>query len=756
MPQQKAEKQYNNFIKGLVTEVSPLTFPENSALEINNLILERSGKVSRRLGIEMETAFSYKQTGFNQATLKNTKIGFYSWPTPSGHSEINLGVVRVRDRFWFMNTLTENPSSNFILSGGYISISGLGDSDIDVAIIHNNFVVVSKDLTYPVLFTYVSNSSITQTTIPIKVRDIWGINDGLGFQERPATLSDSHHYNLINQGWSGLIWATCGAGISAIPCTKIKLGVYPSNADVWTFGKDADISSSTYKYYNAEIMARSSFNNSWSIKGRMIIDLYDRGASRKSASIYDGLSGSAVLPVDRELGRLSTVASFSGRLFYAGIVSNVTGRDSFSPNYSGMVFFSQVGHSTDSLSKCYQDADPTSEEINDIIETDGGVIHIPEISYIHKLLATRTSLLVFAQNGVWEIFGDTGGFSATSFQISKVSTIGIESPHSVVETNDAIFYWSKGGIFALTQDQISGRYKIENISITTIQTYYNSIKDVAKKYAKGFYEEIHNRVRWIYNDEDAYEENDYVNRYNRELILDLTLGSFYLNEIAMSDQTPYIASYASIPRWIRSNTMDSVYAGNEPVLVGSDEVVTAATSLGDERESEYKFLVMYTDRFTLAEYSNVIFKDWVISNGAGYNYESVLITGYEIYQDFMRRKQVPYLIVALERTEDGFITAGVGGLDASRPSSCLVQAQWNWANSLSSYKWGTIFQAYRHVRHYIPSGVGDLYDTGESVIVTKNKLRGIGRALSLKFQSEEGKDMRILGWATTLEMGRTV
>lgn len=756
MPQQKAEKQYNNFIKGLVTEVSPLTFPENSALEINNLILERSGKVSRRLGVEMETAFAYTLTGLSEATLKNTKVSFYSWATPSGHSEINLGVVRVRDRFWFMNTLTENPSANPVLSGGFITVSGLGDADIDVAIIHNNLVVVSKNLTYPVLFKYISSSSITQTSIPIKVRDIWGVNDGLGLQQRPSTLSNLHHYNLFNQGWSDLQWSSCGTGVASIACTKNVLGVYPSNADVWTYGKDAEIGVPSYNAYNPELMAKSSFRNAWSAKGRMVIDIYDRGASRKASAMHDGFPSGGSLPVDRELGKLSTVASFAGRLFYSGIISSITGGDSFSPNYSGMVFFSQVGYSTDSLGKCHQDADPTSEEISDIIDTDGGVIHIPEISYVHKLLSTRTSLLVFAQNGVWEIFGDTGGFTATSFQVSKVSNVGIESPYSIVETNDAIFYWSKGGIFALTQDQISGRYKIENISITTIQSYFNGIKDIAKKYAKGFFEEIHNRVRWLYNDTQDYEENNYVNRYNRELILDLTLGSFYVNEIAMSDQTPYIASYAPIPRWIRSNTMDSVYAGNEPVLVNADEVVTAATSLSDERESEYKFLVMYNDKFTLAEYSNIIFKDWVISNGAGYTYESVLVTGYEIYQDFMRRKQVPYLIVALERTEDGFFSVGSGGLDASRPSSCLVQAQWNWANSLSSNKWGTIFQAYRHVRHYMPSGVGDLYDTGESVIITKNKLRGIGRALSLKFQSEEGKDMRIIGWATTVEMGRTV
>jgi hypothetical protein len=71
----------------------------------------------------------------------------------------------------------------------------------------------------------------------------------------------------------------------------------------------------------------------------------------------------------------------------------------------------------------------------------------------------------------------------------------------------------------------------------------------------------------------------------------------------------------------------------------------------------------------------------------------------------------------------------------------------NWANSANSGKWGTQFQAYRLLRNYVPSGAGDPFDYGDSVIVTKNKLRGSGKVVSLKIQSETGKDMQLLGWA---------
>lgn len=756
MAQQRSEKQYNNFTKGLVTEVSPLTFPENAALDISNLILERSGKVSRRLGINYESGFGLKSTALDPISLGITKISYHVWPTPSGHNEISLGVVRVANKLWFVDTLTENPSANFILSGNPLTISGLGNSNIDVAIIHNNFVFVSKDLDTPIILQYISPTSITVTPYTVKVRDIWGIHQDQAIDARPTTLSDSHSYNLRNQGWSNRIYNTCNtAGIDSIQCTFNKMGSFPSNADIWTLGKIADLDSPDYQEYDPLTLHKNSIDKAPAAKGRFIIDIYNRGTSRKTEGQSEGLSALATLPQDRETGRISTIASFSGRLFYSGIESQVVGADKNSPNYAGIIFFTQVGASIDSLSMCYQEADPTSPEISDIIDTDGGSIHIPDISRVHKLLATRTSVLVFAQNGVWEIFGDTGGFTATSYQSSKVSNIGVESPYSIIETPTGILYWAKGGIFILTQDQMSGRYKVDNVSITTIQTLYNRISDTAKKYAIGFYEEIQNRVRWLYNDFAEYNELSYVNKYNKELIFDLTLGSFYVNELVQTEASPFVAAYAPIPKFVRNDLLDTVYVGDVPVQVGVEEVVSRARGFKDVREGEYKFLTITDTSFTLSEYNSTFFRDWIASNGTGYNYSSYLVTGYEIYQDMMRKKQAPYLVVALEKTESGFTSNGTG-LDALNPSSCLVQAQWNWTNTATGNKWGTIFQAYRLPRVYFPSITNDNFDTGDTVIVTKNKLRGIGRALSLKFQSEDNKDMRILGWGTTLTMNGNV
>ena len=122
---------------------------------------------------------------------------------------------------------------------------------------------------------------------------------------------------------------------------------------------------------------------------------------------------------------------------------------------------------------------------------------------------------------------------------------------------------------------------------------------------------------------------------------------------------------------------------------------------------------------------------------------------------FLKKKQVPYIQFYFKRTEDGY-SAATGTLELTNQSSCLVQAQWNWADSANSGRWGTQFQAYRLLRPYIPTGASDPFDYGDGVIVTKNKLRGYGKTLSLYIQSEAGKDMKLLGWGMPVIMNSTI
>lgn len=245
-------------------------------------------------------------------------------------------------------------------------------------------------------------------------------------------------------------------------------------------------------------------------------------------------------------------------------------------------------------------------------------------------------------------------------------------------------------------------------------------------------------------------EISYPNSYNRELILDLTLGAWSVYD--MNHATfPNIHDYIPIPGFYLTNNTVNVY-DNAGVLVtdGSGNPVTVVRQTStdrttDPRKERFKFLITRSTDVSIAEYRDYSFTDWVTIDGTGVDFSSYLITGYNLAGDMARHKQVIYLQIFCNRTETVYTLDG--GTVLARQSSCKVQSQWDWNNSAAQGKWGPVFQAYRFLRPQPASpSPGDSFDYGETVITTKNKLRGRGRALSLYIQSEAKKDMKLLGW----------
>lgn len=78
-------------------------------------------------------------------------------------------------------------------------------------------------------------------------------------------------------------------------------------------------------------------------------------------------------------------------------------------------------------------------------------------------------------------------------------------------------------------------------------------------------------------------------------------------------------------------------------------------------------------------------------------------------------------------------------------SSLLMQARWDWANAALSNKFSQQVQVYRNVRPSAAS-IG-----GFPIVVTKNKVRGKGRALQIRFVSETGKDAELVGWGVYID-----
>lgn len=809
----KSEKQINSFIKGLITEASPLTFPENASLDEDNFVLNRDGSRYRRLGLEYEVDYILRATG----TSVTEPMSFHEWKLSGVASDISIGVVRVYNKLWFFNMLDQAPSSFLLNLGGgsgtftpdgSLEIPFLKTAEISTTVINNALIIVSADLPKPVRLIYdEENDVVSALFYQVLARDFWGVQDGLIDNERPTVLSIKHKYNLLNQGWTPTIQNTCGT--NPIDCTFTTIGKYPSNGDLWHVGKVSDSASANFEKYSPTEMVKRTNDFLKAPRGKHIIDVFNRGFSRNMAtglavnvsatpsnpsksavsllgplipastedsvqgnnsidlvnsfSLYSsgwagttssatGASTSSVpvgvlepLPFDKEKGAFTTVASYAGRVWYSGVRTSMFDPDERSPNYSGYVFFSQSVSSDDKINKCYQEADPTSEDLSDMVDSDGGAVHIIDAINIIALVPTKSMLLVFAENGIWQISGGQQNFAATSYDLSKVSAIGCNSVKSIVAVNNEVFYWAKGGIFRIVFDQTDGGLKSENLSLTSIQTLYNEIPDAGRQGARGVFEERQNTIRWLYSDSVTYQGET---SYNRELILDLTLGAFYTNTI--DNSVVHIADFVKIPDYAETQNTDEVVVGTDIVMVGTAEVVLDITDTV-QRDAPFSYLAVdpRVNSFTIAKYQDITFKDWTIATG-GTNFSSYLITGYDIFGEIRRNKQVPYIQFYFDITEDGFELLEDGSLVLKHQSGCKVQAQWNWANSANSGKWGTEFQAYRVPRNYIPSGTTDTFDYGDRVIVTKSKLRGSGKALSLKISSEEGKDMKLLGWAMSV------
>ena len=343
---QKGETAYRSFVKGLITEANQLTFPDNASIDEANFVLNRDGSRSRRLGVDYESSYALTATGLTATDIKEGKQSFHVWESPDGDTSVSLGLVRIKDKIWFMNLLTDSPSANLKNGGSPITIASLSNSKIETSVINNKCVIVSKDLPRPVLLTYAKTTGlVTQSTIQLEIRDIYGVDDTLLLDTRPTTLSNEHKYNLRNQGWNKNIVTSTGA--DAIDYTFTELGQYPSNADNWTLGKISNTASADYEKYDPDTLVKNSFSNYQIAKGSFIIDAFERGVGRMNMS--DVKSG---LPTDREEGNFSTITSYAQRLFYSGIESDVTDGDKRSPNYSGYIFFSKVIKSEDDFGKC--------------------------------------------------------------------------------------------------------------------------------------------------------------------------------------------------------------------------------------------------------------------------------------------------------------------------------------------------------------------------------------------------------------------
>jgi hypothetical protein len=698
MPQSQSQKTINTFIKGLITEAGELTFPPDASVDELNCDLRRDGSRRRRKGAIAED--NSVLSTFTVATTDLVHTG--TWLNVGGQAGLEYLVIQTGATLRFYNKASSPYSDNQLTQtvnlATYEVAGSVGAANVkcQFASLKGALIVAS-----PAIETiYIERDNITEVLsvnlISFKIRDFEWQGDKTEYTTSTGSPSAARIYDTQNAGWVG----TKGAAALA------AYGSYPPLTLPWYAGKDASGDFSVTEW--EKIYSGSSLIGN----GHFILDFFNKVRSGLSTEI--------------ETSKFKSVASFAGRVFYAGLESSKN---------SGTILFSRQIDSLDDLGNCFQVNDPTSEDLSDLLDTDGGRIVIPDAVNIKYLYAYGANLYIFADNGVWSINGVDNVFRATEYSIQSISSVGILSAETFVEAEGIPFWWSKFGIHALTFDQVSGLAKEENISVGTIQTFWDDISQDSKSRVTALYDRINKEIYWAYPEDG--ETN--VNKFNKFLILDTVLQAFY--PWTVSDEatnTDYIMGFSFYSGFGSDQLVLDVVSAADDVISNSDDVIS--TQYTDYITGDPAIVLLIRDgatgKVTMGTFSSNTYLDWGTTN-----YSSYAEAGYDFKGDLFYQKTSPYVITYMRTTETGWTGDEIAGYEPINPSSLFVSSFWDFKSTPSS----VAQQAYRFKTMPV---VGDLntWDYPSSVISTRLKLRGKGRSTRLRFESEQGKDFILLGY----------
>ena len=701
MPRQAGSSFQNSFIGGFVTQATALDFPENAAFDQDNVVFSEIGIAQRRPGLEFENNATFLTADRTQKAQTT-----FLWKNVAGDGNTNLVVQQNGDTLYFYKTgqalsLSAGLSANSVGLTSFIAAGATSDN------INQNECQYSSGLGYlfvvhpycdPFYIKYNSDGTFTSSIINFTIRDVFGLVESGNVDDRPGSLSDTHKYNLYNQGWDSTKYTTFFTAASS---------KYPSNADVWWIYKD-----STDVFNPGTTLANNSRGSTSAPRGYFRLSPWNTNRAA-IALAQAGLTVS--LTGDETSGTIRpAVTEFhAGRVWYSGV--NAQG-------YNTRIYVSKIVEQTSDFGFCAAVNDPTNETLFDFVSSDGLIINIPQAGTIYRLVSIGTTMLVFGANGVWAITGSQGvGFSATDYSVNPIGYTRSISGSSFVLVDNNVVWWNFTGIHMVSNSDKG--LTIQSLSDDKIKDYYLSIDNTAKKYAKGAYNPRTHVIQWLFTD-DAPADVTSTFTFNKSLCFNTLIKAFYtwslptstvaVNSILVLEGAGSVTGSDNIVDNGANLVVDNL--GNQVVTFGfSQTTITTVT----------KYLCSYANagsyKITFAEAFNPNYFDWVQRDTVGVDYDSFFITGYSVKSQGMRRFQSNYIFIFSDLEVEN--------------NSYDFQALWNYANSGNSGDWSQR-QRVLHTDTYRDAGRKRL------------KVRGSGEAVQFKFSSVSGKPFNIVGWST--------
>lgn len=727
---QEVRRNVNRFTRGYITEATPLNFPEEAAVEIINVDIDRDGTCRRRLGVDYETGFALNITPTEDIVQRS--VNSFRWKAVAEDGRIEFLVLQF-GRFIKIHNMTAetgSTSSNLLFSlnidrfarqRNVVTVQSPFDFDSGKGVLF----IVGNEIDPVTIEFNPDNGVFTPTRLQLLTRDFLGVEDKLGLEVRPINLRSDHKYNLENQGWTPLFYNT----------VKRFTAKYPANRDV------ASLSKNSFDQLDIDIFLNQNLQgNTQAPKGHFILRYF-----------LDNKAATALISVQRQEIRIKQrpkcVGFFNGRVFY-GVGSNL--------------LFSQIleGNDVSFAPKCYQEQDPTAEELNELVDTDGGIIRIPESGDIVKLVPTKAGLIVLASEGVWEVTGSDGAFSATNLQVNKVTNVGVDSNKSVADLEGSAMMLSDTGIYTIGPDEV-GQTVATNITENTIQDFYIAIPRAARDNGFIVYDRVGRRVFWFYNGTQGFDGSSSKSKTNKALIFDITLGAFYKYDIdpatgTSSAPAEIYAGYIDTDIQDRLETLNVVDELGNDVLDGVGAAVTVNANSVISTLTALKLITIKGNPgfivvdYTISEFTNRAFVDWQQNaddnGGVAINYSAFLETGFDTIGEPMLDKETIQLNVYFRQTEKAFIDDGSGNAVFDFPSGCQLVGKFDFSDDDSSNLESISQEGYNLINNIV-GVIGEPFVYGQSVVVSKLNLAGSGDNVRLLFTGEDGKDFQLIGWS---------
>lgn len=401
------------------------------------------------------------------------------------------------------------------------------------------------------------------------------------------------------------------------------------------------------------------------------------GSESANSNLYAYLANSEATHITAGYQRPRAVAFFAGRVFYAGTQAQ---------DFNDKIYFSKIIEQPSDYGRCYQVNDPTAEDLSDLLPSDGGVISIPEVGNVLKLLPSGNDIYIFATNGIWKISGSEGiGFRANDYSVTKVSSTPSTSPTSFVVADGAPLFWNNDGVYTIGPDGV------QSLSDKSIKTWFNALPTSSKTNAKGSYNPLKKTIYWLYRS-TASTTTDNTYEYDCVLCFNLLTGAFYPWSIYQATGYPTV-----------NGIVTTQYLGS----VGSTtKFLTTKLTTG----------TTYT--ITFSEERDTTYVDWETPN-TGADYSSYFVTGFKVPGEGMRQQFGNYINIFCNTATN---------------SSVKLRARWDYANSSSSGEWSSEQEVY-------------VSKTFRDTLRRRVKLRGRGIACQLSFRSTSGKPFNVVGWS---------